>query len=125
MNRVLIVGKLTRDPETRSLASGATVTTFTVAVEALDDDGRSEYVPVLCWAGLAMATGRVLSKRDRVGLTGSIRTRSWDDDRGVRHWKTEVVADHVELYGSARSRDALAAAIRESSDALAPTGGAA
>ena len=107
MNRVLLTGRLTRDPEMRSLASGKNVTTFTVASNEFIGGGRekAEYHPVVTWDRLAEIAGTYLGKGQQVAIEGRLQTRSWDDDRGQRHWKTEVVASHVEMLSGRRKKD--------------------
>jgi single-strand DNA-binding protein len=107
MNRVLLTGRLTRDPEMRSLASGKNVTTFTVASNEFLGGGKekSEYHPVVAWDRLAEIAGRYLGKGQQVAIEGRLQTRSWDDDKGVRHWKTEIVASHVEMLSGRRKKD--------------------
>ena len=117
MNRVLITGRLTRDPEMRGLASGKNVTTFTVASNEFIGGGRekAEYHPVVTWDRLAEIAGTYLGKGQQVAIEGRLQTRSWDDDRGQRHWKTEVVASHVEMLSGRRKKDYEA---QQSADAL-------
>ena len=107
MNRVLLTGRLTRDPEMRSLASGKNVTTFTVATNEFLGHGRekAEYHPVVTWDRLAEIAGTYLGKGQQVAVEGRLQTRSWDDERGARHWKTEVVASHVEMLSGRRKKD--------------------
>jgi single-strand DNA-binding protein len=107
MNKVLITGRLTRDPELRSLASGRHVTTFTVATNEYAGPGkeRSEYHSVVTWERLAEICGRYLGKGMTVALEGRIQTRTWDDDQGKRHWKTEIVASNVEMLSGRTKKD--------------------
>jgi len=107
VNKVLLTGRLTRDPEMRSLASGKNVTTFTVASNEFLGGGRekAEYSNVVTWDRLAEIAGTYLGKGQQVAIEGRLQTRSWDDDRGVRHWKTEVVASHVEMLSGRRKKD--------------------
>jgi single-strand DNA-binding protein len=107
VNKVLLTGRLTRDPEMRSLASGKNVTTFTVASNEFVGGGKekSEYHPVVAWDRLAEICGRYLGKAQQVAIEGRLQTRSWDDDRGARHWKTEIVASHVEMLSGRRKKD--------------------
>jgi single-strand DNA-binding protein len=107
VNKVLLTGRLTRDPEMRSLASGKSVTTFTVASNEFIGGGRekSEYTAVVTWDRLAEIAGTYLGKGQQVAIEGRLQTRSWDDDRGQRHWKTEVVASHVEMLSGRRKKD--------------------
>jgi single-strand DNA-binding protein len=107
VNKVVLTGRLTRDPEMRSLASGKTVTTFTVASNEFVGGGKekSEYHPVVAWDRLAEIAGRYLGKGQQVAIEGRLQTRSWDDEKGVRHWKTEIVASHVEMLSGRRKKD--------------------
>jgi single-strand DNA-binding protein len=107
VNKVVLTGRLTRDPEMRSLASGKNVTTFTVASNEFLGGGRekSEYTSVVTWDRLAEIAGTYLGKGQQVAIEGRLQTRSWDDERGVRHWKTEVVASHVEMLSGRRKKD--------------------
>ena len=107
MNKVLLTGRLTRDPEMRSLASGKQVTTFTVASNEFIGGGkeRAEYHPVVAWDRLAEIAGRYLGKGQRVAVEGRLQTRSWDDEKGIRHWKTEIVASNVEMLSGRKKKD--------------------
>ena len=107
MNRVLLTGRLTRDPEMRGLASGKNVTTFTVASNEFIGGGKekAEYHSIVTWDRLAEIAGRYLGKGQQVAIEGRLQTRSWDDERGARHWKTEIVASHVEMLSGRRKKD--------------------
>ena len=107
MNKVLLSGRLTRDPEMRSLASGKAVTQFSIATNEYIGQGkeRAEYHNIVTWDRLAQTCGEFLGKGQQVLVEGRLQTRSWDDDRGVRHWKTEVVANHVEMLSGRRKKD--------------------
>jgi single-strand DNA-binding protein len=107
VNKVLLTGRLTRDPEMRGLASGKNVTTFTVASNEFIGGGKekAEYHPVVTWDRLAEIAGRYLGKGQQVAIEGRLQTRSWDDERGARHWKTEIVASHVEMLSGRRKKD--------------------
>jgi single-strand DNA-binding protein len=107
VNKVLLTGRLTRDPEIRSLASGSSVATFAVATNEYRGNGkeRAEYHNVVVWDRLAQVCGQYLGKGQQVAIEGRLQTRQWDDDRGTRHWKTEVVATSVEMLSGRRKRD--------------------
>jgi len=91
----------------RSLASGKTVTTFTVASNEFLGGGKekAEYHAVVTWDRLAEIAGRYLGKGQQVAIEGRLQTRSWDDEKGARHWKTEIVASHVEMLSGRRKKD--------------------
>jgi single-strand DNA-binding protein len=86
VNKVFLTGRLTRDPEMRSLASGKNVTTFTVASNEFVGSGKekSEYHPIVAWDRLAEIAGRYLGKGQQVAIEGRLQTRSWDDEKGAR-----------------------------------------
>jgi single-strand DNA-binding protein len=107
MNRVLLTGRLTRDPELRTTSSGKSVTQFSVAShEFVGGKERPEFHDVVAWGRLAETAGRYLSKGQLVAVEGRIQTRTWDDDQGKRHWRTEIVAARVEMLSGRRRRDA-------------------
>ena len=97
MNKVLLTGRLTRDPEMRSLASGKNVTTFTVASNEFIGGGRekAEYHPVVTWDRLAEIAGTYLGKGQQVAIEGRLQTRSWDDDRGQPHCQVRPGRDRA------------------------------
>ena len=106
MNRVLLTGRLTRDPELRTTAGGKAVAQFSVAShEYVGGKEKPEFHNVVTWDRLAETCGRYLGKGQQVAVEGRLQTRSWDDDRGARHWKTEVVANHVEMLSGRRKKD--------------------
>jgi single-strand DNA-binding protein len=107
VNKVLLTGRLTRDPEIRSLANGTAVTTFSVATNEFRGNGKehAEYHNIVVWDRLAQICGQYLGKGQQVALEGRLQNRQWDDDRGQRHYKTEVVAVSVEMLSGRRKRD--------------------
>ncbi len=117
MNRVLLTGRLTRDPELRTLASGKSVTQFSVATnEYRGGAEKSEYHNIVTWDRLAEICGQYLGKGQLVAIEGRLQTRQWEDDKKVRHWKTEVVASSVEMLSGRRKKDY---AVESAADALA------
>jgi single-strand DNA-binding protein len=116
VNKVLLAGRLTRDPEMRALASGKHVTQFSVATTEYAGNGkeRPEYHNIVTWDRLAEICGRYLGKGQQVAIEGRIQTRTWDDEKGLRHWKTEVVAQSVEMLSGRKKKDYAA----ESADGL-------
>jgi single-strand DNA-binding protein len=106
MNRVLLTGRLTRDPEMRSLASGKTVTQFSLATnDYRSGQEKAEYHTVVTWDRLAEICAQFLGKGQLVALEGRIQTRQWEDDKKQRHWKTEIVAGSVEMLSGRRKKD--------------------
>ena len=106
MNRVLIAGRLTRDPEMRKLASGKTVTTFSVATNDYRAGAeKAEYHSIVTWDRLAEICAQYLGKGQLVAIEGRIQTRQWEDDSKLRHWKTEIVAAQLEMLSGKRKKD--------------------
>ena len=106
MNRVLLTGRLTRDPETRSLPSGKTVTNFSVATnEYRGGEERTEYHSIVTWERLAEICGQFLGKGQMVSLEGRLQTRRWEDDRRIKHYPTDIVASSVEMLSGRRKKD--------------------
>jgi len=129
MNKVMLVGRLTRDPELRTLPSGKPLATFVVATNEFRGAGgeRTEYHNVIAWDRLAEICGQYLSKGQLVDIEGRLQTRQWDDDAGIRHWKTEVVAAGLEmLSGRGKkeyAKEVQSAAADDSETAAAGTNG--
>jgi single-strand DNA-binding protein len=120
MNRVLLTGRLTRDPELRTLANGKSVTQFSLATNDYRSGAeKAEYHAVVTWDRLAEICGQYLGKGQLVALEGRLQTRQWEDDRKVRHWKTEIVASSVEMLSGRRKKDYAAESAAEALEAQA------
>ena len=107
MNKVLLAGRLTRDPETRELASGKRITTFVVTTEEYADNGQAKanHHAVVVWDKLAAVCAQYLGKGSRVVVEGKLQTHEWDDETGLRHSKTEINAAAVELMSGRHAQD--------------------
>ena len=98
LNKVVLIGRLTKDPELRYTTSGVPVTRFTLAVNRnyTNQHGEREvdFIPITVWRGAAESCAKHLAKGRLVAVAGRIQTGSYDKD-GQRHYTTDVVADEV------------------------------
>ncbi|RJV89390.1 single-stranded DNA-binding protein [Eubacterium sp. AF18-3] len=100
INRVVLVGRLTKDPILRKTQSGSSVTSFTVACDRrIKTEGQptADFINCVCWNKVADNTAQYTHKGSLVGVEGRIQTRSYDDQSGRRVYVTEVVADSVQF----------------------------
>ena len=100
MNKVFLIGNLTKDPELSSTASGIKFCRFTLAVSrSYSKDGKREtdFLPVVVWRAQADNCARYLKKGSRAAVCGSIQTRNYDAQDGSRRYVTEIAADEVQL----------------------------
>ena len=106
MNKVILVGRLTRDPEVKNTTTGKAVATFTLAVDRRfkNKDGQKEadFVPIVVWGKQAEFVGQYLSKGSQIGVSGRLQVRSYDAQDGQRRYVTEVVADEINFLSSSR-----------------------
>ena len=103
INKVVLVGRLTKDPVLRKTANGVSVTSFTVAcTRRFKQDGQPEadFINTVAWNKTADSVSQYTHKGSLVGVEGRIQTRSYDDQSGKRVYVTEVVADSVQFLES-------------------------
>jgi single-strand DNA-binding protein len=98
VNKVILVGHVVTDPELRVLSDGTTVTTFIVSTnDFVGGVSTTSFHDVVVRDSLAAAAARYLRRRNRVAIEGRLATRHWQDERGVRRSKVEVVATELDL----------------------------
>jgi len=101
LNKAQIIGNLTRDPELKNTKGGQSVCTIGVATNRRWKDGTGmqheepEYHNVVCWGRLAEIAAEFLKKGAKVFFEGRLKTRSWEDEAGVKHFRTEIVAEDM------------------------------
>ena len=102
LNRALLVGRLTRDPELRRTGSGKAVTSFNLAVERnfKSDDQAADFINCVCWGKIAENTERYCSKGSMVSVDGRIQTRNYENNQGQKVYVTEVIADSVQFINT-------------------------
>jgi single-strand DNA-binding protein len=107
MNKAILMGRLTRDPELRTTSNQVPWCSFTIAVDRrfknASGEKQADFIPIVAWRQQAEFCSRYFRKGSRIAVVGSIQTRSWDDAEGKRHNMTEVIADEVYFTESKRS----------------------
>jgi len=107
MNHVVIMGRLTRDPERRETGTGTPVTSFTLAVDRRfksKDSGerKADFINVVAWDKTADFVSRYFMKGKMAAVTGRLEVREWTDKDNNKRWSTEVIADNVYFTGDTR-----------------------
>lgn len=104
MNKVQLVGRLTKDPEIKNTASQVNFCNFTVAVDRRfkDQNGQrqADFINCVAWRQTADFIGKYFSKGSRIAICGTIQTRKFDDQNGVTRYVTEVIAEEAEFVES-------------------------
>ena len=126
LNKVVLMGRLTKDPELKYTPSNVAVVTFTVAVDRnfarSGEQRQTDFINVVAWRTTAEFVAKYFTKGQLMALCGSIQTRTWDDNEGKRHYVTEVVADEVHFAESKKdsSNYQAQAPVQEAPQAEAP-----
>ncbi len=104
LNSIIIMGRLTADPELRSTSSGLSVTTFTVAVDRNyakpGEEKKTDFIPVSAWRSTADFVSKYFRKGSMIAVQGSLQTRNYEDKNGNKRVAFEVLADQVSFCGS-------------------------
>ena len=112
MNKVILVGNLTRDPELITTTNGVSLCRFSLAVQrrfaGQDGEREADFINIVVWRGQADNCYKYLKKGSKCGVVGSLQTRSYDAQDGTKRYSTDVVADEVEFLstkGSSNSEE--------------------
>lgn len=105
LNKVMLIGNVGKDPEVRYLDKGVAVAKVVLATSekgyrlqnGTEVPERTEWHNVVLWRGLAEVAERYVHKGDKLYIEGKIRTRSYDDQKGIKHYVTEIFADNMEM----------------------------
>jgi len=107
MNKVILIGRLTKDPEVKNTASQVTVCRFTIAVDRKfkDQNGQrqADFISCVAWRQTANFISTYFHKGSKIAVVGSIQTRSYDDQSGQKRFVTDVVVDEAEFVDSANA----------------------
>ncbi len=108
LNRAMIIGNLTRDPEMRTIPSGQTVANFSMATNRAwtGTDGKKqtavEYHNIVVWGKLAEICGQYLKKGQKTYIEGRLQTRDWEGQDGVKRSRTEIVAENMIMLSAGK-----------------------
>lgn len=103
INKVVMVGNMTRDPELRRTANGNPVASFTLALNRIQqsrDGQQADYISCVVWGKIAENTAQYCSKGSKVGVVGHLQSRSYDNAQGQRVYVTEVVCEQVDFINT-------------------------
>ena len=105
-NRVQLIGNLGKDPEVKTFDNGKKIAKFSMATsesykkESGEKVTETQWHNIVAWNGTAQVVSKLLSKGKEVALHGKLSNRSWEDDKGTKHYITEVVADEIVVFSS-------------------------
>ena len=115
MNKVILVGRLTKDPELRATTSGIPVCSFTVACDRRfvkqGEERKADFINCIAWRQAGESISKYFAKGHRIALEGSIQTRSWTDNEGKTRYATEVVVEQWEFAQSKNEGGAVGQAV--------------
>ncbi|MDR1905694.1 MAG: single-stranded DNA-binding protein [Clostridiales bacterium] len=107
MNKVWLIGNLTKDPELTTTTSGISLCKFTLAVQRrfqnADGNREADFFPIIVWRNQAENCGKYLKKGNKAAIIGSVQTRSYDAQDGSKRYITEIVADEVQFLSAKES----------------------
>ena len=114
MNKVFLIGNLTRDPELTETTSGVALCRFSIAVNrnygSADGERKTDFFNVVAWRGLGETVARYAKKGNKVAVSGSIELRNYEDSQGVKRTGVDIVAQDVEFLTPRGSGDGFAEA---------------
>lgn len=107
MNKVFLMGRLTRDPELRMTATGTPVCSFSLAVDRSfvrqGEERKADFFNIVAWRNQAEFCKKYLTKGTKIIVIGSIQNRTWDDQNGQKHYATDIIAEEINFAESKRS----------------------
>lgn len=111
INRIVLLGRATKDPETRATNAGKMVSTFTVACERdfrnASGDKETDFIPIVCWGKTSEIVEKYVNKGNMIAIDGRLQIRTYEDKEGKKRTIAEVVADRVQLLGSKTERESV------------------
>ena len=124
MNKVFLIGNITRDPELSETNSGVAVCRFSIAVNrrrtSADAEQQTDFFNVTAWRGLAETVARCCKKGNKIAVTGQIQIRAYEGNDGVKRTSVDVVAEEVEFLSTKSNDEARTAEEQKKKPALEP-----
>lgn len=105
MNNISLVGRITVEPELKQTQNGISVTSFSIAVDRPGSQDTTDFIPVVAWRQTAEFVCKYFRKGQRIGLTGKLTSRKYEDRDGNKRTAYEVVADRVEFVESKKASE--------------------
>jgi single-strand DNA-binding protein len=109
MNKVILVGRLTRDPEVKTTQNQVEFCSFTIAVDRNYKDASGErqadFISCVAWRQKAILLGQYFEKGSRIGIIGNLQSRNYDDKDGKKVYVTEALVDEIEFVDSKKDRE--------------------
>ena len=110
LNKVVLMGRMVRDPELKYTATNTAVCSFSIAVDRRfvkqGEQRQADFINIVTWKNTAEFVAKYFVKGQMINVCGSLQTRTWDDDKGVKHYATEVLADEVNFCGDKSNQSA-------------------
>ena len=108
MNKVELLGRLTKEPELRYTSKNAPVSTFSLAVDRRvkkENENNVDFFNIIAFGTLADICNKYLHKGSMIGIVGRIQNRTWDDDKGQKHYATDIIAEEMYFAGSNKNEN--------------------
>lgn len=122
MNKVILIGNLSKDPAIDTTPNGVSVGRFTIAVQRRftnqDGEREADFINCVAWRTTAENLNKYCKKGDKIAVVGVIQTRSYEADDGTKRYVTEVVADEIEFVNTKKADGDLQPASKEDEDGL-------
>ena len=110
MNKVILIGRLTKDPELRYTQSGSAVCNCTLAVSrpftSQSGEQEADFINIIVWNKAAENLAKYMAKGRQLAVEGRLQIRNYEDKEGVKRWSTEVIANNVEFLGTKEEKKA-------------------
>lgn len=99
-NKVILMGRLTANPELKQTPNGVTVTSFSLAVDRKGKDSSCDFIPIVAWRQTAEFICKYFKKGQAILVCGELQTRSWTDNNGQKRYATDIIIDEVQFVDS-------------------------